>query len=69
MTLHPHVFLAEGVVIPEKAWELYGDVLKDGYPNHCVIIRAFPVHENGELGIRLHVCPLDDELPLEYRES
>lgn len=69
MTLHPTVTLAEGVVIPDAAWHLHGQLLTCGVRNHRVVVRGFPMQPDGALGISIMLSPLDEPVQLRFRES
>ena len=67
--LHPHVKLAEGVVLTTEAWALFGEVLYGGIRNHEVTVLGFPRNEAGVLTIEMHTRPMGIPEPLRYRES
>lgn len=67
--LHPHVRLAEGVVLTTEAWALHGEMLYNGHKGHEVTVLGFPRDEAGVLGIKLHIRPIGLPEPLRYRES
>jgi spermidine synthase len=67
--LHPNVQLAEGVVVAEQEWLLFGAMLICGVPNHRVLITGFPTGPEGIAHIRLRISPLDQPEPLQFRES
>ncbi|MEK9209152.1 MAG: hypothetical protein AAB910_03700 [Patescibacteria group bacterium] len=69
LPLHRTVTLAEGVRIPPEAWHLHGEVLQCGISRHRVVVKGFPICENGQLGISVAVSPLDAPVPLRQRES
>jgi hypothetical protein len=68
-TLHPNVQLAEGVIVPDQAWALHGNVLCNGLPGHRVRITGFTPADDGQLTIHFSIWPLDGPEPLRTRES
>ena len=67
--LHPNVVLAEGMVVPEEAWQLHGEILQCGIPRHRVVVKGFRSDEKGMLIIVINISPLDGPIPLRQRES